>query len=140
MLIYEKQQFSLFLNITNIVIGILSITAGGLLNNIYISFFLLSVLSGLLYAAYGFWFMSLAGLSLSKILKIIWRFSVISSPVLIVVSLAKWGFRLSPLFIIAISCIGLIIFFSIELRRDEKIRSIAGDLFRKLNLIKIQKG
>ena len=139
MLVFEKQQFTLFLNIINIVIGILSITIGGLLGNVYISFFLLSVFTGLLYAVYGFWFMNLAGLSLSKILSTLCHFLVISSPVLIVVSLAKWVFHLSPLFIIVLSCFGAIIFYSIEIRRDEKIRSIVVEFLGKFGFLKIKK-
>lgn len=138
-LIFEKQEYSLFLRVFEILVGIISITIGGLLGNVYISFFLLSVLTGLLYAVYGFWLMSLAGLSISKIFKIIWHFLVISSPVLIVVSLVKWGFCLSPFFIIVISCLGAIIFYSIELKRDEKIRSIVVEFLSKLNIFKIKK-
>ncbi len=132
-LILEKQEFFLFLNIINIVIGILSITVGGLLGNIYISFLLLSLLSGLLYGVFGFWFMNLAGLTLSKILKILWHYFVISLPVLIVVSLAKWHFRLSPLFVLIISGVGAIIFYITVLKKDEETRSSIIELLSKVN-------
>lgn len=138
MIILEKQEFSLFLNAIGIVVTIVSITVGGLLGNIYISFFLLSLLSGLLYAIYGFWFMNLAGLTLPSILKIIWHFLVISSPILAVVSLAKWYFHLSPLFIIIISGVGTIIFYSIVLKKDEKLRLSIIEFLKKIkaNFIK----
>jgi len=137
MLILEKQQFSLILNIINIVIGILSITIGGLLGNVYISFILLSGLTGLLHAVYGFWFMKQAGLSLYKIFKITWHFLIISLPVLIIVSLAKWYFHLSPFSVLVISGAGVLIFYCITLRRDEKVRSFVVDFLGKIHFIRM---
>ena len=73
-LIFEKQEISFVVKVLEIVVGVVAIAVGGVLGNVYVSFLLLSGLTGLLYAVYGFWFMSLAGLHFSKALKIIWHF------------------------------------------------------------------
>jgi len=136
MLIFEKQQFSLILNIIIIFATIASLTIGGLLKNVYVSFFLLSLLNGLAYAVYGFWFINHAGLALSNIFKTLWRFLVMSLPVLIAVSLAKWFIHLSPFLLIIISCLGAIIFYGIGLKRDAKLQSLIKEIFLRLLPIK----
>ena len=132
MLILEKQQFSLILNIIIAFTTIISITIGGLLKNVYVSFFFLSLLNGLVYAVYGFWFMNHAGLVLSKTFKILWRFLFMSLPVIIVVSLAKWFFHLSSFLLIIISCLGAIIFYGIGLKQDAKLQSLIKEVFLRL--------
>ncbi|NQT81076.1 MAG: oligosaccharide flippase family protein [Candidatus Aminicenantes bacterium] len=132
MLIFEKQEFSLFLNIIDVIIAVFAITIGGLSGNIYLSFLLLSLLSGLLYATYGFFFMNQAGLNPSKIFKILLRFLVVSSPILFIVSLTKWYFHLSSLIVITISSVGIIIFYSIVLKQDAKLRSSIIELLKKI--------
>ncbi len=136
MITFEKQEFYLLLNIINIIIGISSITLGGLMGNIYLSFSLLSLLSGLLYAVFGFWFMNLAGLTLSKILKILWHFFVISLPISIVVALAKWYFHSSSLLVIILSGFGATIYYSIVFKQDAKLRSLILEVLSKVNFIK----
>ena len=135
MLIFEKQEFSLILNIAVIVTTIIAITIGGLLNNIYISFFLLTLLNGLVYAIYGFNFMNYAGLTFNKIFKIISHNFIISLPIFILVSLAKWHFQLSSLIIILISVFVMIIFYSVFLRQDEDLRQIILQLLRKISFL-----
>lgn len=135
-LIFEKQEHYLFINISNIAISIFSIAIGGLFENIYLSFLLLSLLNGLLYAGYGFFFINRAGLALSKIFKILWHSFILSLPVLIIVSSAKWYFRLSYLSVIAVSTVGTIIFFSMVLKQDAELRPLILEFLSKVNFIK----
>jgi O-antigen/teichoic acid export membrane protein len=135
-LVLEKQELMILVKSCEIVIGSLSIVIGGIYDNIYLSFILLSLLGGLLHSSYGFWLMRLGGLSISKILKSIWYAFGASIPIAIVVCLAKWYFYLSSLSLIIISSVGAVIFYSIAIKQDEKIRSYVVELFGSFGAVK----
>ena len=123
-LIFEKQEYSLFLNAVDILTCIAAVTIGGLLGNVYISFLFLSGLTGILYGVYGFWFMNLAGLTVSKVLQTLLLNFVKISPVIIAIAVSKWHLNLSSFLLIILSGVGVIIFYGIVLRTDEVIRSL----------------
>jgi O-antigen/teichoic acid export membrane protein len=137
-IIYEKQEISFLVRVLETLISISSILMGGLYGDAHISFFLLSGFTGLLFAVYGFWFMNRAGLSLSNGLRIVSHFLLIASPLLLVVSLAKWYFDLSHYLIILVSCVGSLPYYAFVLRHDEKTRLIIIELLQRINLLGVK--
>lgn len=122
--ILEKQEISLLLRIVTIITSFISITAGGLLKNVYLSLCLLSLLDSLVLFGYGILLISFAGLPLSRIFSILLKCFISCVPIIIIVILSKYCFRLSPLFLIIISAIGCIIYYAILLKKDKALQSI----------------
>ena len=136
MLIFEKQEASLFLKVAETLVSVVSISLGGLYKSVYLSFILLSFLSGLLYAGYGFYFMKLGGLRLSAIFKILLKHLIIASPLLGVIGLGKWFFQISEGWLIFLSIFGTIMFYGVTLRRNEEIRLLGVGILRKMGFLK----
>ena len=65
---FEKQEYSIILNITSLLVSIASLTIGGVKNDVFLSFILFSLSNSLVYSIYGFGFMVYAGLSAKNIL------------------------------------------------------------------------
>ena len=71
MIIYEKQEYSLFLNLALIVLGSISLVIGGLLDDVYISLILFSILNSIVILSYGIGFMKYSGIKITRISKIL---------------------------------------------------------------------
>jgi lipopolysaccharide exporter len=129
--ILEKQEVSLFLYIATIITSFISITVGGLLNNVYVALCLFSLLGGLVFFGFGLFMICCVGLPLSRIFSILLRCFVSCLPIIIVVALAKWCFGVSPLLLIIISTIGCVIYYCIFLKEDKVLQSTIMLVFRK---------
>ncbi len=134
MLIYEKQKYALYLNIATITVSSISLTIGGILNNVYLSFVLFSLSNSLVYAVYGFWLMKHAGLKIITAFRIILKNFLICLPMIIAILAIKFLFSFSFLYICIISSLFLAILYSIIMITDHEGRKL---LLMVLNKFKI---
>lgn len=130
--ILEMQEINLMLCIATSITSILSITVGGLLNNIYVALCLLSLLDGLVLLGFGLFMIRHVGIPLSRIFSILLKCFVSCVPIIVVVALAKWYFRASPLLLIIIAAIGCIVYYAKLLKGDKVLQSTIMMLFRKV--------
>jgi lipopolysaccharide exporter len=130
MILFEKQEFALFLNITTMLVTIVSIVIGGLLHNTYLSIILISLTNGIVYGIFGFGFMKYAGLSLSRIFKTINYFFLLALPIIIIIVFEKYIFHLSSIIQFSTAGFGSIIYYLFAIKQDEQ-------LYTKLSKIKI---
>lgn len=135
-LIFEKQEFGLFLKLAEVLIIVGSISLGGFYKSVYLSFILLSFLTGLLHACYGFYFMKLGGIKSSMLLRTLGKYLFFSSPVIFAVAMSKWYFDLTEIWIILASMMASGIFYFIILRRDEESKFLAMSILTKLKFSK----
>jgi len=129
--ILEKQEVNLILRIAITITSIVSITVGGLLNNIYVALCLLSLLDGLVLFGFGLYMIRCVGIPVSRIFSILLKCFVSCVPIIIVIALAKWYFGASSLLLIIISAIGGIIYYGILLKNDKVLRSTIIAVLRK---------
>lgn len=130
--VLEKQEINLMLRIAATITTILSVTIGGLLNNIYVALCLLSLLNGLVLFGFGLYMIHCVGIPVSRIFSILLKCFVSCVPIMIVVALAKWHFGASSLLLIILSVICGTIFYGILLKKDEVLRSRIMTIFRKV--------
>jgi len=121
MIILEKQEYAFYLNIIVVLLTAISITVGGLTNNVYLSLVMMSFLSGLIYSFYGFWFMKYVGFTYVRILHTIGKTIMLALPLILALATSKWvlKFASSSLFIIAI--IFTIFYYLIAVKHDEEL-------------------
>ena len=129
--ILEKQEINLTFRIATIITSFLSITVGGLLNNIYVALCLLSLLDGLVILGFGLFMIRHVEIPLSRIFSILLRCFVSCVPVIIIVASAKWYFGVSSLLLIIISAICCIIYYGILLKEDKVLQLTIMMVFRK---------
>ncbi|MFC1535276.1 oligosaccharide flippase family protein [Thermodesulfobacteriota bacterium] len=130
--VVEKQELNLILRMATSITSILSITIGGLLNNIYVALCLFSLLDGLVLLGFGLFMICHVGIPLSRIFSILFKCFVSCLPIIILVALAKWYFGTSSPLIIIISAIGCIIYYAKLLKKDKVLQSTIMMLFRKV--------
>ena len=124
-------MINLILWIATTLPSILSITVGGLFNNIYVALCLLSLLDGLVFLGFGLFMIRHVGIPLSRIFSILLKCFASCVPIIIVVALAKWYFGASSLLLIIIAAIGCIIYYGKLLKEDKVLRSTIMMVFRK---------
>jgi lipopolysaccharide exporter len=130
--ILEKQEIRLILYTATIITSLISIITGGLLNNIYVALSLFSLLNGLVLFGFGLLMLYFVGLSLLRILGILLKCFVSCIPIIIILVLGRYYFGFSSIFIIIISVIAFIIYYSILIKEDELLRSMIVGVIRKV--------
>jgi len=129
--ILEKQEMGLTLCIATTVTSFISITAGGLLNNIYVALCLLSLLDGLVLFGFSLLMIRCVGLPLSRILGMLFKCFVSCVPVILVIAVAKWGFIASSLQLMIICAFGCVAYYGILVKEDKILQSTIMTVFRK---------
>ncbi|MCF7917300.1 MAG: oligosaccharide flippase family protein [Candidatus Omnitrophica bacterium] len=132
--VLEKQEIKLFLYIATTIVTFISITIGGLLNNVYIALGFFSLLNGLVTLGFGSLMIHFTGVQLSKIFAILLKCFVFCLPVVTIVVLAKLYFKVSPMFLIVISILSCVIYYSKLFRKDEFLRSTIIGVFKRTKL------
>ena len=84
MIIYDKQEYSLFLNLALIVFGSISLVIGGVMDDVYISLILFSISNSIIILTYGLGFMKYSGIKITRILKILTSSLIKNLPLVLV--------------------------------------------------------
>ena len=88
-----------------------SLVIGGKLDNINLSLILMSSTNSLVYLIYGIGFMKYAGLSISKIIKIFFTYSLICVPLVLVLLIIENVFINQQLQIVVFGTLSFLVFF-----------------------------
>ena len=117
--VLEKQRSALFFNIILLTTRTVSLICGGLTGDPRIALALFSGSGVIVYAIFTSWILSIAGVSLSKMFKLLLKYAGISIPVLSIVVLAKWIVGISPLWVVFSGIISSILYYIIILKKDQ---------------------
>ena len=131
--ILEKQEATLILNISVIVLSSISLVIGGKANNVYIALGLFSLLNGLAGLSFGLYIFRHAGIALSKIFKILLKCFLSCLPLISVILLLKLYFEMSSLSLIIASAVSCAIYYGILLKKDKVIQSAISSIFSRSN-------
>jgi O-antigen/teichoic acid export membrane protein len=102
MIVYEKQEYSLYFNIVIIIFSVISLIIGGVLENVYLGLFLFSLSNSLVYLIYGIGFMKYSGLAINKILRIIFKNLIKNIPGFLILITMKMYYNSSDIIIMII--------------------------------------
>ena len=132
MLIYEKQEYSILLNIAIFVVSIISLVIGGILDNVYLSFILYSVSNSLVYGVYGFGFMRYSGLALSKMSNMFFKSFLKCSSLILILIFLKIYANINEIQLVVISSFLLGLFYIILAILTPEIKNIWIQTYFKL--------
>ncbi|MBK1988485.1 oligosaccharide flippase family protein [Sphaerospermopsis aphanizomenoides BCCUSP55] len=118
--VLERQEIELFFNIFLLISRWLSLFIGGLFGNARFTLILFSMTGVIAWLWIIIWLISNAGLSRKRITIFLIKKLVFCLPFLIIISLAKWVFELSPFVIVALYIGSIIIYYLFCVGRDIK--------------------
>jgi len=131
-LVHEKQEYSIILNIATMIATGTSLVIGGKLGNINLSLILMSSTNSLIYLVYGIGFMKYAGLSIYKILKIFITMFILCIPLVICLYSIKIVFIELQLQVVVYGTISFIIIYILILSSIPDSRKIIFLLWKRL--------
>ena len=134
--VLEKQHYGLLFNSVLFVSRALSLIIGGMTGDVKFTLFLLASTGVVCYGFLCFWLISKAGLSLKRTLYPISKYSIRSSPLLIVMALAKWSLGMQEIGMLLLGLCGLVAYYLPVMRQDEELRKPVYRLFQRVGFIK----
>jgi len=133
----EKQEFLLFLNIVLFITRIISLGIGGLLGSPRIVLLIFAGTGIIVYGSLCFIIMTVAGVPLSRMFKIIITNLLLFSPAGILLFISQ-ELGLRPWFIILLSTIILILYFLFMIKKDPRIPRMINQILYMSGLVKMK--
>lgn len=134
--VLEKQSAALLFNIILFVTRAISLICGGLIGDVRIALVLFSGTGSIIYICLSFWFLSSAGVSLSRPLSILTNYAAYCMPMLGITALFKWGFDLAPLWVILVGIVGSLPYYLIVIKQDRELQKAIKPLTKKFGFVK----
>jgi O-antigen/teichoic acid export membrane protein len=134
--VLEKQHYGLFFNSILLVVRAASLIIGGMTGNVRFTLFLVASTGVACYGFLCFWLISKAGLPVMRALYCIGKYSIYSSPLLIVVALAKWSLGVQEIGVLLLGLCCLIVYYVLVMRQDKELRQPIDIIFRRFGFIK----
>lgn len=134
--VLEKQHYGLLFNGILLVTRAVSLIIGGMTGDVK---FTLCLLAGTGVACYGFlcfWLISKAGLPVMRSLYHIVKYSIYSSPLLIVTALAKWSLGVQEIWVLVLGLCCLVVYYLPVMIQDNELRKPMHRLFQGIGFIK----
>ena len=134
--VLEKQSYGLFFNGVLLGTRVASLVIGGMTGDVRVT---LCLLSGTGVACYGFlcfWLISKAGLSVIRVLYHIVKYSIYSSPLLIVTALAKWSIGVQEVGILLLGLCCLVVYYLVVMVQDKELRKPIHIFFQQHGFVK----
>lgn len=134
--VLEKQNYGLFFNVVLLGTRAVSLIIGGMTGDVR---FTLCLLAGTGVACYGFlcfWLISKAGLPVMRALYHIVKYSIYSSPLLIVTALAKWSLEVQEMGVLLLGLCCLVVYYLPVIIQDNELRKPMHRLFQGIGFIK----
>lgn len=129
--VLEKQSYGLLFNGILFSTRAASLIAGGMTDDVR---FTLSLFAGTGVACYGFlcfWLISKAGLSILQTLYHIVKYSIYSSPLLIIIAFAKYSLGVHEVGVLLLAIGSLLVYYSLVIRSDEELKEPLNTIFQK---------
>ena len=134
--VLEKQSYGLFFN--GVLFGTLaaSLVIGGMTGDVR---FTLCLLAGTGVGCYGFlcfWLISKAGVPVMQVPYHIVKYSIYSSPLLIVTALAKWSLEVQEIGVLVLGLCCLVVYYLPIIIKDKELRKPIDMIFQRVGFIK----
>jgi O-antigen/teichoic acid export membrane protein len=129
--VLEKQSYGLLFNGVLFSTRAASLIVGGMTDDVR---FTLSLFAGTGVACYGFlcfWLISKAGLSILQTLYHIVKYSIYSSPLLIIIAFAKYSLGVHEVGVLLLAIGSLLVYYSLVIRSDEGLKEPLNTIFQK---------
>ncbi|MDL1960302.1 MAG: oligosaccharide flippase family protein [Deltaproteobacteria bacterium] len=134
--VLEKQHYGLLFNTVLFVTRAASLIIGGMTGDVRFTLFLFASTGVACYGFLCFWLISKAGLPVMWAQYCIGKYSLYSSPLLIVIALAKWslGVQKMEVLLLGLCCLG--VYYFLVMRQDKELRKPVHSLFQRVGFIK----
>ena len=134
--VLEKQNYGLFFNALLFSTRAASLIVGGMTADIRFTLFLFASTGVACYAFLCFWLISKAGLSISKALQCIVKYTIFSSPLLLIIVIAKSSLYGCEMGVLLIGLCALVVYYSLLIGRDERLRNSVCKLLQRAIMIR----
>jgi hypothetical protein len=134
--VLEKQSYGLFFNGLLFGTRAASLIVGGMTDDVRFTLFLFASTGVACYGFLCFWLISKAGLSILQALYHMVKYSIYSSPLLIIIALAKCSVGVQEIGVLLLGIGSLLVYYSIVIRWDEELRKPVYKLFQRVGFIK----
>jgi O-antigen/teichoic acid export membrane protein len=134
--VLEKQRAGLFFNGVLFCTRTASLIVGGMTGDVKFTLLLFASTGVVCYGFLCFWLISKVGLPFISAFYQIVKYSVYSSPLLIVIALAKWSFGVQEIgvFILGLCC--LVVYYLLVIRQDKELRKSIDMIFQRFGFMK----
>jgi O-antigen/teichoic acid export membrane protein len=133
--VLEKQHYGLFFNGVLLCTRTFSLLFGGMTGDVMFTLFLVSSTGVVCYGFLCFWLISKAGLPFMTALYKIIKYSIYSSPLLIVTAVAKWSLGVQNIGLVILGLCCLVVYYLPVIIQDEELRKPIFRLFQRLGFI-----
>lgn len=134
--VLEKQNYGLFFNGVLLGTRAVSLIIGGMTGDVRFTLFLVASTGIACYGFLCFWLISKAGLPLKRALYHIVKYSIYSSPLLIVTALAKWLLGVQEMGVLLLGLCCLVVYYLPVIIQDNELRKPMHRLFQGIGFIK----
>ncbi len=134
--VLEKQHYGLLFNSVLFVTRAASLIVGGMTGDVRFTLFLVASTGVACYGFLCFWLISKAGLPVMRALYCIVKYSIYSSPLLIVIVLAKWSLGVQEMGVLLLGLCCLVVYYLPIMTQDKELRKPVYRLFQRVGFIK----
>jgi O-antigen/teichoic acid export membrane protein len=134
--VLEKQHYGLLFNTVLFVTRAASLIIGGMTGDVKFTLFLFASTGVACYGFLCFWLISKAGLPVMRALYYIVKYSIYSSPLLIVIALAKWSLGVQEMGVLLLGLCCLFVYYLLVMRQDKELRKPIDMIFQRVGFIK----
>jgi O-antigen/teichoic acid export membrane protein len=129
--VFEKQAAFLLATVVTLSLRVLSLVVGSLSGNPRVALALFSGVSTLTTFAVCCWLLAIAGVPMRRIFDYFGKFLKICMPILGMIALSKWVFKLNPLGVVSVGFFGAVIYYAIILKNDKILMDNVTMLFKR---------
>jgi O-antigen/teichoic acid export membrane protein len=134
--VLEKQNYGLFFNGALLGTRAASLVIGGMTGDVRFTLFLVASTGVVCYGFLCFWLISKAGLPVMRAIYCIAKYSIYSSPLLIVIALAKWSLGVREIGVLVLSLCCLVVYYLLVMMQDKELRKPIDMIFQRVGFIK----
>jgi len=134
--VLEKQHYGLLFNTVLFVTRAVSLIIGGMTGDVKFTLFLFASTGVACYGFLSFWLISKARLPVMRALYHIVKYSIYSSPLLIVITSAKWSLGVREIGVSLIGLCCLLVYYFLVMMQDKELRKPIDMIFRWVGFIK----
>ena len=134
--VLEKQSYGLFFNVLLFITRVVSLIVGGITGDVMLTLLLFASTGVACYGFLCFWLISKAGVSIFRALFHIFKYSICSSPLLIIIAFAKYPLGVQEIGVMLLGLGSLLLYYALVIRSDEELRKPVVNLFQRVGFIK----
>lgn len=134
--VLEKQGSGLIVNALLFLSWSVSLIVGGRSGNIKFAIFLYSTCGVAIYGTFCLWLLSSSGVSITQVVNRTLKYIIYSSPLLVIIYLAKWFYKIGEIGILLIGLFTTLVYYAIVMAKDRGFKETITVLFHRPELTK----